>query len=76
MYGGQTTVPYGCPNLLAWGRRLIVNQQDAEKKLVFYGWKSVEMPYLPQPPLGRFSKTGYQFDRLVTPDSIPSGGHF
>ena len=22
-----------------------------------------------QPPLGRFSKTGYQFDRLVTPDS-------
>jgi hypothetical protein len=37
--------PYGRPNLLAWGRQLIVNKQNA-KKNSFFRWKSVEMPYL------------------------------
>jgi hypothetical protein len=32
-YGGQTAVPYGCPNLLKWGHRVMVNQQNKTVKI-------------------------------------------
>jgi hypothetical protein len=69
MYGGQTSVPYDCTYLLAWGWWLKVNGEKT-KKLRFYATKISRCAVALQIP-GGLGSPGYKID----PHNIPNPKH-